>query len=1361
MAEVGGALIVTVQRILHSRVGTHAAPSAESSKEKRVADLMEKGRFSDAANEATSDLKRPPMDDEAVAAFEAAVVPPSLQQHTLDETPKRADRDDPHIDPHMFAFVPETEDAMDPDLKVLKGLIAKCKKGKGAGVLGDTLDFYKLYAGSGNSNGKKLTSLLEMIRRVIRGQLPSLLRPVFNLLAGSLFLKPETTPKAYRPIGCPSSLNRLVGKYFCAVTKVDISRMMLKANQFAVGVKGGMALLLASLQLLVQKYIKMSEDSLDDDSPADSTRALLSLDLMSMFNVANLDEFFKWLDSDPILAKYVPFFEMRYKTASTYVLKKGDGSFTHVTQPGGCAQGCPLAPLIASCCLMNLVNKFLEGGMGQHVSPPSAASADNVEYYAEDKFTDPTLINPQAPLEARRALDSIRRQQKHMDDTHGGPIGSYMDDTWSVASYSFILAFARFLIRHGPAAGVFVNWRKTQILLGSHWDRDWRDVSENGKTILQRVNIFAALKELGVPDENIITSPTDGPTALAKIKGGVKILGAPFGFAGFCKQFRAKTLDKQMKAFDAVSEAATDKEHLYKLIRFCIIPKVYHMFSAAASLDDIADFAQLCHDQHIVFFQRFLNNGKVLDSDTKHSFDLAMLLIRQGGIQFTSPLQFYIAGFLATWSRLFYVGTSPDKDEESDEQNDSPLHASIQSIIAAELKSPSLLCCVDYKRAFDKLDAAHPKEFGEELAGGEGITGLIRAAGTDRLQHAIVDITLTDVFRQIHSRLRAEESATGRISHLRKIMPSSAQMLGSMFLENLDMGPGKMPSDSFLLYTKIKLGMPILDMKVDETQHCPFCSKSNVIDRFGGHIFACDHFMAHRTKYMHNRMRDTFASILGKYAKLGSTKASCFSSVTIEKPGLVENTAIRPADVYLTLDSEKQMLDEKGKHLPATAVALDVTYTALLDNPGCDGLKNTSSFSPAAFPHLLDAEQRKRSDNHKGLTPGGTAAFLAAKNTAFVPFAMDHYGGMGPSMSRFLFGTLTGKRREHGHLDDDSSVPAADLAAIGWVTPEMAVLEEERSYIPRFHPSSLDDQFKAAVEQIRKDAIPGDEIDTLQAQYRVRKDAVTLSTLHADGVAIIGRIFVSSITAAKGKTALLPSLSGSDACVTEEIFKAVEFIKARSAENDEDEPPYPTLEGILGDFATDDFDLSEDTQAAPSTNDGESRHQSIISPSSPSSLIVRQTVASSSSEEDPSSSAMIVDRQSPSRAMSIHRAADAEQDSAADNDTHSSSTINRLRKLGIHVFSPSQAALAAAALRNLRQKEHVSSAALQQIFTEHNIRIQTRGFCARDLASKVLKTLEISFTSVALLPREPPFTPSSADDLAEFLNSLSLAQPRA
>ena len=185
----------------------------------------------------------------------------------------------------------------------------------------------------------------------------------------------------------------------------------------------------------------------------------------------------------------------------------------------------------------------------------------------------------------------------------------------------------------------------------------------------------------------------------------------------------------------------------------------------------------------------------------------------------------------------------------------------------------------------------------------------------------------------------------------------------------------------------------------------------------------------------------------------------------------------------------------------------------------------------------------------------------------------------------------------------------------------------------------------------------------------------------------------------------------------------------------------------------------EDTQAAPSTNDGESRHQSIMSPS-----FARQTAAGSSSEDDPSSSAMVVDRQSPSGSRTNHRAAAADQDSAADDDTHSSSTINRLRKLGIHIFSPSQAALAAAALRSLRQKEHVSCAALQQIFTDHNIRIQTRGFCARDLASKVLKTLEISldsFMSVALLPREPPFTPSSADDLAEFLNSLSLAQSRA
>ena len=1146
--------IETLWISLTGNASTLLSSSAETPKEQRVADLMEKGRFSDAANEATSELKRPPMNDAAIAAFENAVVPPSLQHQTPPGIEKRCQRGDPLIDDTLFAFTPDPDDpskVADPDLKTLLEVISKTKKGKGAGILGDTLDFYKVMSRSSVEKRNRLPNLLEIIRRVLRGQLPSPLRPIFNLLAGSLFIKPETNPVAYRPIGCPSSFNRLVGKFFCAIIKESISSKMLKANQFAVGVKGGMSLLLASLQLLVQKHMQLDDTSELDRDP--SKRALISTDLTSMFNVCNLDVFFDWCSSDPILSKFIPYLECRYKFASTYILKKEDGTFVHVTQPDGCAQGCPLAPLIASSCLIILIDKFIDGNLDSYVSPPSTSSVDAIYQFTEGLNSHPEPIPPSTTSisPASLALKSIMSQQECFVESKGAPILSFMDDMSTVASYSYIIAFARFLVRYGPLAGVYVNWRKTQVLLGSNWDSSWRDVSEDGKTILLDTDFISALTNLGIPRVNIITSPTNGPTALAKIKGGLKILGAPFGFRDFNKQFRAKTLVKQLSAFDAVSAATPDKEHLYKLIRHCIIPKVYHMFSAASALDDIAEFAKTCHDQHIRFFERYLNDGRELDPETKHSFDLATLLTRQGGIHFTSPLLFYKAGFLATWSKLFFVGSHPPLlDSEDAESRQSPLHTSIQSIIDNELPSPTLRCCVDYHRCFNDLLTSHPEEFGKDIAGGIGLTGLIRAAASDRLQHAIVEATSRTCFVDIYSTLRNVEVTSGRTSHLRKIMPSSAQMLGSAFLDNLDMGPDKMSSDSFFLFTKIKLGLPILDLKMHEVKRCPFCSKAKALDRFGEHIFSCSHFMSLRTERMHNSMRDSFAHVLGKLAKLNTQTSSFISSVTIEKAGLVENTALRPADIYATFTSEKQMLNQQGKSLYATSVAFDVTYAAFSDVDGYDGHNISSSFGPSAFPHLLKAELTKRHATHGGLTPGGTAQYLATRSTSFVPLAFDYAGGMGPQCSLVIHDTLTGRRIESGRCNTQCESLPAVLAGAHWVTPNMAYSDDVKLYQPPYHPSCINGQLKSAIQQIKKDVNRDGESETWQAHAAVHRISLSLSTRHADGVSTIARVFQSSISAAKGKVANLPSLTNSDAIVIKEVLKAVEFIKSNPLDDE-------------------------------------------------------------------------------------------------------------------------------------------------------------------------------------------------------------------
>ena len=102
------------------------------------------------------------------------------------------------------------------------------------------------------------------------------------------------------------------------------------------------------------------------------------------------------------------------------------------------------------------------------------------------------------------------------------------------------------------------------------------------------------------------------------------------------------------------------------------------------------------------------------------------------------------------------------------------------------------------------------------------------------------------------------------------------------------------------MFTKLKLGLPILDVPANTTVDCPFCSKARSLDQFGSHMFACKHFLALRTTQMHNPMRDTVADVLSQLSKLASCKSSFISSVTIEKSGLIPNTALRPADVYAT-----------------------------------------------------------------------------------------------------------------------------------------------------------------------------------------------------------------------------------------------------------------------------------------------------------------------------------------------------------------------------------------------------------------------------------------------------------------------------
>jgi len=1154
-----------------SKKGQEETPIQE-----RVDKLMRLGRYSDATSAAVDALRRIPIDDSTIADFENAVVPPLLVSDNPPDAQPRDQRRDPVIDKNLFSFTPPEDGALDPDLKDLKRIIGKCKKGKGAGALGDTLDFYRAYASRGPATGAHLRGLLEIFRRIIRGQLPASIRPPFNVLAGCLFLKPETSPPAFRPIGIPTALNRLVGKFFCNHIRQDIAKSMMDEHQFAVGVKGGMELLIGSLQLLIQKFVNLESPDNMPEHIKSARRALFSLDLSNMFNVANLDVFFDWCDRDPLLSKFIPYFETRYRSSSVYILQREDGRFQHVVQSQGSAQGCPLAGLIAACCLRLLLRDFLSGQNHPSISPPTSLlpgtlhSFQSYEGSRHEPFAPASIFSSSSSLltdldHAQAALQSIQTQQEDFDETRGAPVLCFMDDMSSVASYDFLIAFARFLKAKGAPSGIFVNAIKCQLLLGSTWDQNWRDHSDG--VIFLHKNIFDVFTDIGIPITNIITSPDSGPTTLAKISGGLKILGAPFGFSKFVSDFRKKTLRKQKQTFDAVVTNTADTEHLYKLIRYCVIPMVYHMFTNPSQLDDTTLFALECHEQLAKIFETYLNNSEPLDDESRFSFQLSTLLTRQGGISFVSPQTFFIAGLVASWSRLFALApeerSSHDDSDCQDSENVLPeskfvLHESVMLLLKNEREHPSLRCIVDFNRAYDILENEFPNEIGKELSEGKGIRGFIQQGLTPKLQHKIVEATTRGSIHKLHAQLVDWESTTGKQSHLLKILPSVTGSLASQFLDCPEMGDNKLTSASFIVSLKIKLGLPLIRIAADTRDDCPFCKMKRVISRHGRHIFRCAAFLPLRTKHMHNNARDVIAKTVMDFVKTGSSAASFITSVTIEKVGLIPGTSLRPADVFVTFASNKIIIpSDSGIPTAVGAAALDITYASIKEERNdFFFLSDDTICPPDATPHLIAAERDKRRDTHKGATPEGTASFLATSGIGLIPVALDAYGGTGASMADFLFGAAIGRPYGKQRNAVKARITATHLAAAGWITENLKPSEDARSYKPPYQPSALSGQLKAVTKHTRLTAKDsgddGDGDDAHETQAVANRILARLSARLANGVSMVAQIFVSTMLAPKVKIPNLPLLSASDLIVSNEIRKLQIEAPSDSHSDDED-----------------------------------------------------------------------------------------------------------------------------------------------------------------------------------------------------------------
>ena len=1087
----------------------------------RITKLMRDQRFSSAADAATSKLKRREMDEAGVQEFRKAVNPSCIRDEHIPGIIRRSARKRAQIDDTLFDPPPIDEEdeegarkpKIDPGLLRLRESILHTDKGKAAGFVGDSIDFFRLFAMTSGKKGEGLASLLEIVRRTIRGHMPLPIRHAYNTIVGCLFVKPDIKPEAYRPIGIPTALYRVIGKYFCREVAKEMAVFLLEYNQFAIGVPAGMSILLGSLQLLVQQHIYLEES----DEARTAKRLAISLDLTSMFNALNLDVFFNECDKEDALRKYIPFFETCFMESTTYVLQKSDGSVSAVRQDQGGAQGSNMVPMVAAILVRRAIKSYMEETQPAHLTPPTSESIESIIIPITEDGSPRSVDDIQTDEKAKA---SYRNQHERFVETEKGEIDAFMDDMTGVIPYTVAVTFIRYMKEKGHLVGAYLNAKKTQVLLGLNWDKEWRDQRLDG-SIRTKVDIIEALQELGVPRENIITCAKDGPTSLAKTEGIIKVLGSAIGFESGINEHRLKVLRNQVESFEAIREFVSDHTFKYALTTLCILPKTIHMFDTAPSRNGVEHFASLCDESHMKFFSWLFLDGKPIDNETRQSYRLSTLLICQGGINFTTPKNNCLAIYTAKWARVLAAGKrSMEKKEPmgiraANGDKIGVLPKSVQWIIDKELDNASLQCIKDFNSIATELCAKH-KSIGQGVAQSKGVEGILLLGATPKFQHLLSEASTAHLAQDIYNELSETEESTGVASHLRAIMPSTTQCLASEYLSCLDMSEsGKVSSRATLLYTRVKLALPIVgNLQIGERIKCPLCSQPDVITRYGDHIFSCSKTHSERTLALHNPTRDEWASALERLAAIGSGNAQ-FGNVQLERKGLIPGTARRPADIHITFDEPTTMVDDVGeKHEDIVHAAFDVTVAKHTPQKPTKGFENESIWPPEAYTHLVDAEERKRAYKNGGDTPNGTAAHLAERKTAFIPIAIDVYGGMSSSGSALLHGSLAQKKRPN----PIKGFTVGDFECAKWITANRKPTDSTREFVPPFMPKQLCGQLKEASRKIKMDLEEetGQQYNHYWASTAERKILQSLSINHVEGVTAVIDFFLLASSGGEG-----------------------------------------------------------------------------------------------------------------------------------------------------------------------------------------------------------------------------------------------------
>lgn len=496
--------------------------------------------------------------------------------------------------------------------QVLKSL-SHLNRGKATGIHCDSLDLYinaaKRLNLNDNDDLRRANALAGFFSKVINGEVPDEFKHFIRQTYLVALEKDPDDKAKLRPLGVPSAIRRIAGVLILDEYAPTFAEHLLPFN-FAIGVNGGVDVIIKTVQLAVDQYIIEPEQN--GDLPS---RALVSLDIRNMFNAVSrerlreiISERFQTLE---------PYADLIYDGAGETFVRLEDGKWVIIPVNEGFSQGCPASPVFAAIVLHDILSQI------------------------------------QPELNARAA------QRKAYGDCGDDGLGSlgiimaYVDDVNSILHHSDIKYFLDRFRELGGPLGAILNTEKTRIL-----------TTTTGNSVIDRMKTHRNIgtQMAGVALEEAVaeysTTKVDGRVVPVEVTDGLRVLGAPIGSVEFCQKFILKALDRAKSDAAKLLTNLDDLQTTLRLFSMCTANKVTHLFAHDVyntSPDDLPENLWLW-DSNLTNEFSTMTADLLANITNKHDLPahsqlISNISINEGGLGIQNPRTNAITAYMTTTKR--------------------------------------------------------------------------------------------------------------------------------------------------------------------------------------------------------------------------------------------------------------------------------------------------------------------------------------------------------------------------------------------------------------------------------------------------------------------------------------------------------------------------------------------------------------------------------------------------------------------------------------------------------------------------------------------------------------------------------------